>query len=67
MALLINGEQFKSESSIATDDLVTVSGDFVSKVSGFATVNTVGAEILGLAHTVKTFSATNETVAMWVR
>jgi len=64
MALLINGEQFKSESSIATDDLVTVSGDFVSKVSGFATVNTVGADILGVAHTVKTFSATNETVAM---
>ena len=63
MANLINGEQFKSESGIATNSLVTTSGDFVSKASGFATVNTVGAEILGVAHTVKTFTSDNQTVA----
>ena len=64
MALLINGEQFKSESGIATNSIVTVSGDFVSKASGFATVNTVGTEILGVAHTVKTFDSDNQTVDM---
>lgn len=64
MALLINGEQFKSESGIATNSLVTVSGNFVSKASGFATVNTVGAEILGVAHTAKTFASNNQTVDM---
>ena len=64
MALLINGEQFKSESGIATNSLVTTSGDFVSKsAAGFATVNTVGDEILGVAHTVKTFASDNQTVA----
>ena len=64
MAKLINAEQFKSESGIATNSLVTVSGDFISKASGFATVNTVGTEILGVAHTVKTFASDNQTVAM---
>ena len=64
MALLINGEQFKSESGIATNSIVTVSGDFVSKASGFATVNTAGTEILGVAHTVKTFASDNQTVDM---
>lgn len=65
MALLINGEQFKSESGIATNSLVTVSGDFVAKsAAGFVTVNTVGVPLLGVAHTVKTFDSDNQTVDM---
>ena len=65
MALLINGEQFKSESAVATNSLVTVSGDFVCKsASGFATVNTVADNIIWIAHTVNTFDADNQTVDM---
>ncbi len=64
MALLINGEQFKSESGIASNALVSVSGDFVCKdASGFATINTVGDSIEGIAHTAKTFAADNESSA----
>lgn len=63
MALLINGEQFKSESGIATNSLVSVSGDFVAKsAAGFVTLNTVGVPLLGVAHTVKTFESDNQTV-----
>ena len=63
MAKLINGEQFKSESGIATNSLVSTSGDFVAKsAAGFVTLNTVGVPLLGLAHTVKTFAADNQTV-----
>lgn len=64
MALLINGEQFKSESGIATNSLVSVSGDFVAKsAAGFVTLNTVGVPLEGIAHTVKTFASDNQTVA----
>ena len=65
MAKLINGEQFKSESGIATNSLVVVSGDFVAKsAAGFVTVNTVGVPLHGIAHTVKTFDSDNQTVDM---
>tara|TARA_R110000851_G_scaffold96726_5_gene209810 strand:- start:12039 stop:12440 length:402 start_codon:yes stop_codon:yes gene_type:complete len=63
MAKLINGEQFKSESGIATNSLVSTSGDFVAKsAAGFVTLNTVGVPLLGITHTVKTFAADNQTV-----
>jgi len=65
MAKLINGEQFKNESGIATNSIVVTSGDFVAKsAAGFVTVNTVGVPLEGVAHTAKTFTADNQTVAM---
>lgn len=64
MTYLINGEQFKSESGVASNDLVIASGDLVTKTAGFVTKTAAGEEIVGVAHTSKTFDSDNETVAL---
>jgi len=65
MAEIENGTKndLRRESGIATNSLASVAWNFVHKVSGVITQNSVTAKIIGLNSITKTFDSDNQTVA----